>query len=407
MWEVRTITDDDVDLFRKRVPMGFGEDPSDDEGARQRFTDVFENDRMFAAFDDGDIIGTGGALSFGLTVPGGATVPMAGTTVISVQPTHRRRGVLRALMDSHLDEVTDRHEPLAGLWASESSIYGRFGFGQATRRHNMKLHTTSITMRSPETRGAVRLLEADVAEPLMNSVYNRIRPTIPGMLTRADAWWKVRHIHDGERARGGKSSRRYAVYGDGDSVDGYVTYRQKGKWEDFIAQGEIDVSEVMAATPEAHSSLWSFLTNIDLFTTLEWWNAPVDDPLPEKVTDPRRVRRALEDGLWIRLMDVPSALEARSYEYDGTISVQVVDGTRPENDGVYLLEVVDGRASCDRVNERPDVSCGIDVIGQLYLGWGDGLALAAAGRLDGEPAAVNLIHRLFRTDRPPWCPEVF
>jgi len=405
MWEIRTITDEEVDLYRARIDLGFGQDPSGDEDARRRFTDVFENDRMFAAFDGGDIIGTGGALSFGLTVPGGATVPMGGTTVVTVQPTHRRQGVLRALMQAHLDEVADRGEPIAGLWASESSIYGRFGFGPATYRQRVTMGTRGISMRSTEPTGQVRLLDVEEAKPLVREVYEQIRPKVAGMLTRSDGWWHARHLH--EREGGGSSKRRFAVCFNGESVGGYVAYRQKGKWEDFIAQGEIEVSELMAITPEAHRALWSYLINIDLFTELEWWNVAVDDPLPEIVTDPRRVVRTLVDGMWLRLLDIPAALMAREYESDGAIVLRVEDFTRPANSGTYRLEVVEGAADCSATSDEPHVTCDVDVLGHLYLGGGNAFAMAAANRLLGPPTAVTSLHRLFRTDRAPWCPEVF
>jgi predicted acetyltransferase len=265
--------------------------------------------------------------------------------------------------------------------------------------------TEGMAMRSTEPTGQVRLLDVEEAKPLMREVYEQIRPSVAGMLTRSDGWWHARHLH--EREGGGSSKRRFAVCFDGEYVGGYVAYRQKGKWEDFIAQGEIEVSELMAITPEAHRALWSFLINIDLFTELEWWNVAVDDPLPEIVTDPRRVVRTLVDGMWLRLLDIPAAVRARVYESDGAIVLRVEDSTRPANSGTYRIEVVDGAADCSPTSDEPDVTCDVDVLGHLYLGGGNALAMAAAGRLLGSPTAVTSLHRLFRTDRAPWCPEVF
>lgn len=407
MWDVRPINDSEVDLFRRRLSRGFGGDGPTDEDAEKRFRDLVALDRTFAAFDDADIVGTGAGFTFDVTVPGGGTAAMGGTTMVSVQPTHRRRGVLRAMMAHHLDEVANRGEPLAGLWASESGIYGRFGYGSATYRHEVAMDTASIAMRGPEPFGRVRLVDHDGAEPILRSVYERMRERTPGMLTRSDVWWSHRRMRDDESIREGKSSRRYAVYEDAGSPHGYATYRQKEEWDGFFASGEIDVIEVMAASPDAHRGLWRFLTNIDLFKRLEWWNAPVDDPLALEVSDPRRVQRRLWDAMWIRVMDVPAALEARSYEVDGSLTMEIDDPFRPATSGRYGLEVSGGRATCRRIEDDADLSFDIDLLGHLYLGGGSAVAMAAAGRLTGSDDSVARMHRIFRTDRAPWCPEVF
>lgn len=407
MWHVRAIRDPEVDLFRSRIHRGFGGDVESDDESRQRFLELFELDRTVAAFDGEDIVGTGGAFSFDLTVPGGGTVPMGGTTIITVQPTHTRRGVLTEMMRYHLDEISSRDEPVAGLWASESNIYGRFGYGLATHHHRLELEAKSVVMRGPAVPGSVRLVEHDAAEPILRRLYERVRPDTAGMLSRSNVWWRLRRMRDDEQARDGRSARRYAVYEENGSVEGYATYRQKEKWDEFTPAGEIDVIEVMTASPVAHRALWGYLTSIDLFTTVKRWNTPVDDPLALEVTEPRRVRRSLGDGLWVRLIDVEKALEARAYECDGVISIGVIDPFRPETGGVYRLEVVDGNGTCRRSEASPDVQCDIDVLGHLYLGGGTALGMADAGRVAGEPSRVELMHRMFRTDRAPWCPEVF
>lgn len=407
MWVVRNITEDDVDLFRRRLDRGFGNDSSEDPDARRRFTDVFELDRTLAAFDDDDIVGTAGALSFDLTVPGGNTVPMGGTTIVSVQPTHRRRGVLRAMMDAHLDDVAARAEPLAGLWASESSIYGRFGYGPATYRHVVSFDSAAADFREASS-VRVELFDSPAeAAPLMKEIYERVRPTVSGMLSRSEQWWEVRHLHDAEQHRRGMSRRRFAICTSNGEPAGYATYRQKSQWEDFIANGKIGVEEVIAVDPTAQMALFRYLANIDLFTEVEWWNARIDDHLPLSITDSRRIKRKVVDGMWIRLMDVPAALHARTYETDGSVTIDVEDDTRPEVSGTYSLEVVDGVARCERTTGAAELACAIDVLGHLYLGGGDAYAMAAAGRLRGEVEAVRRAHRMFRSDRAPWCPEVF
>lgn len=407
MYDIRTITDADTEMFRSRVSRGFGSDPESDDASRERFNAIFELERTLAAFDGREMIGTGAGFSLGLTVPGGVEVPMGGTTVVTVQPTHRRRGVLRSLMDRHLDDVAGRGEPLAGLWASESSIYGRFGYGPATRRHVAKIDARAVDLLQEASTGSVKLLEAEDADPVLRSTYEAVRPRRAGMLTRSDAWWTHRLLADPESWRDGKTKLRYAVYEESGSVTGYASYRQKSKWDDFVAHGEVDIIEVIAITPEAHSGLWAFLTNIDLFPNVEWWNMPVDDPLLWKVRDPRRVKRELADALWVRVMDVPAAVSARAYDSEGTVVFQLTDPTRPQTSGTYRLEVADGVGHCEPADALADVSFDADILGSLYLGGADAMSMAAAGRIEGASEAVRTLHRLFRSDQPPWCPEVF
>ena len=407
MWEIRTITSEDSDLFRRRLSRGFGHDLDDDEEARARFDAIFENDRTFGVFDGHDIVGTGGAFSLGVTVPGGAVVPMGGTTVITVQPTHRRRGILRDLMSHHLKDVADRGEPLAGLWASESSIYGRFGYGQATYRHKTELDATRVKFRDQEQKGQVRLFEREEAESTITRLYADAVTRRAGMLTRSDAWWEYRVLADVESWRGGKSALRYAVYEVDGVASGYALYRQKSKWEDFVADGEVEVVEIIAEDGEGYRGIWSYLTHIDLFPRVSWWNAPVDDPLPLMITDSRRVRRSVADALWIRLMDVPAALTARTYERDGALTIEVRDNFGAGAGGVYRLEVVDGEPSCELVDTAPDVGLDLDVLGHLYLGGGNAVAMADAGRIGGDRGAVQSLHALFKTTLSPWCPFVF
>jgi len=408
MWDIRPITAADADLFRARLARGFGRDLEDDEATRERFEAIFEYPRTFAVFEGEDIIGTGAGFSLAVTVPGGALVPMAGTTVITVQPTHRRRGVLRAFMDLHLDDVEANGEPLAGLWASESSIYGRFGYGPATFRNIVEVDVSAVEMtRETAAPALVRFVEVEEAKTLVPDLYEQALPTRAGMLSRKAEWWTHRIFADPESWRDGMSMLRFIVADEGGVPTGYATFRQKAKWEGFVSEGQVGVEELIALTPAAHTALWAFLTNIDLFPKLEYWNTPVDDPLPFKVRDHRRVGRRLNDALYLRVMDVVAALEARTYEIDGRLLIGVDDSTRPEVSGTYLLEVEDGSGSCTRVDVPAEVRLAADVLGHLYLGGGDALSMAAAGRIDGDPELVRRLHRLFRTDAPPWCPEVF
>ncbi|MHC4100750.1 MAG: GNAT family N-acetyltransferase [Planctomycetota bacterium] len=401
---VRPIQEAEFQTFRAKIAQGFGSDPYPEEDGRF-FRETLDLDRTICAFDGDEMIGTCAAYTFDLTVPGGV-LPMGGTTVVTVQPTHRRRGVLTAMMRAHLAEIRARGEPLAGLWASEASIYGRFGFGVAVEAYDLKVDGRTIRFAGGSPACAVRLVEPSEAQRVLPPVYERIRPTRSGHLSRSEAWWTMRYFYDPEHRRRGRSARRYAVCTSADRIDGYAIYRQKDKWEDF-PDGTVYVLEVMAATSEAHEALWRFLTRIDLFPNVEYWNLPIDDELPWRVTESRRIRRSIGDTLWLRLIDIPRALEGRRYSCREHLVLDVGDPFLPDNSGRYLLDASPDGARCTATDEDADLELPVDALGALYLGAHRVETLARAHMVKGHPEARAAAGRLFATEPPPWCPEVF
>lgn len=400
---VRPIKESEVGLFRRRLMRGFGGDLREEDNSR--FLQSMDLARTIAAFDGDDLIGTCAAFTFDVTVPGGA-LPMGGTTMVTVQATHRRRGVLREMMRAHLDEVRQRQEPLAGLWASEASIYGRFGYGLAAEGCVTRLSGKEIRFTGEAPNGRVTLLDADEAGPFLPPVYDRVRPTRPGMLTRSDVRWKTDALLDAEHTREGRTSKRFAIYHGASGPDGYAIYRQKDKWEHF-PEGEVYVVEMMAATSEAHEGLWRYLSSIDLFPNVRYWNLPVDDELPWRVTEPRRIQRTVHDSLWLRIMDVPEALCGRAYRDKGRLVLGIRDPFLPDNDGHYELAAGPQGAECRRTDAEPDLEMPVDALGALYLGGHRIRTLWRAGVVRGSDEAMATADRLFAWDPAPWCPEDF
>jgi predicted acetyltransferase len=400
---VRPINEDEVAAFRRSISRGFGGDPKEEDDTR--FRKAFELPRTVAAFDGSEIVGTGGAFSFRLSVPGGE-LPMGGTTIITVRPTHRRRGVLTAMMRAHLDEIRDRGEPLAGLWASETPIYGRFGYGSAAEGCKMELDGRTVEFLGDAPDGRVRLVDADDAAGPCRAVFERVRPTRPGMFTRNADWWTWNVLDDPEHWRKGRSMKRYAIYEGADGAEGYAIYRQKENWDAF-PEGTVHVAEVIAATPAAHAALWRYLLRIDLFPNVEHWNLPVDDELPWRVTDGRRVRRWPMDSLWIRLLDIPRALTGRSYASAQKLVLGVVDPFLPENDGRYELDAGPDGATCRETTADADLEVPVDALGAMYLGGHRATTLARAGLISGEDSSLASADRLFAWPIAPWCHEIF
>ena len=405
---IRPVTDDEYPAFVTAFIEGFADDVPSETFAEQMRT-TLPPERTLAAFDGDAIVGTFGGYALDVTVPGGATVPMEGTTVVTVFPTHRRMGLLRSMMSSHLANAAGAGYAIAGLWASESDIYGRFGYGTATRYQSYELKTSGVAFRPEVAVDRVRRIAPGDAHGILSEVFDSVLSQRPGMFARSLAWWDHEVLADEEWMRRGRSTKRYVVHDGPDGPDGYAIYRTKpSESEDNHADGKVDVIELVAATPRAHASLWSYITQVDMCPNIRSWNVPLDDPLPAKVRESRRIRTsAVSDGLWIRVLDVRSALGARRYEVDGSIVVEISDPFRPETGGRYRLEVDGGRPDVATTDVRPDVSCDIDVLGGLYLGGGDAFALADAGRIVGDAEAVTRFHRMFRTDTMPWGYQVF
>jgi predicted acetyltransferase len=405
--ELRSLTPDLVPAFRQALSLGFGHDADlDDEEGTARFGAIFPLDRAFPVFDGDELISTGADFEFQMTVPGGLQAPMSGLTIITVRPTHTRRGVLTTMMHEHFRRARERGEFLGGLWASEAPIYGRFGYGPAIQHHEVKFDTRYTGRGGAEPEIEVRLVAQDEAEKLLPDLYAAVQAGRPGMFQRSSDWWKYRLFYDPEKWRDGASAVRHAVAFDETGPVGYVSYRQKGAW-DQLSNGEVRIKELLPVTDAGYRALWHYVTNIDLFPIIKHWNMAPDDPLWLLFTDGRAVGTTLSDGVWVRLIDVPAALQARRYTRDGGVSIRVVDDFCPWNDGVYQLRIEDGTARCTRADGDPDVSMTASTLGALYLGGRDAVALARAGRIEGSPEAVHRINWLFRSSPEPWCAEIF
>jgi len=303
------------------------------------------------------------------------------------------------MMRRQLEDLRERGDPVAILWASEGSIYGRFGYGIGAR-------AARLVARRP----AARLAAASaVGEPLpagaagehveaMRAVHERVRPQRPGMLDRRGPWWGDR-LNDPERSRHGAQPLQAVVV-----EDGYALYAVRPDSGEDGPAGEVRVRELVAATPAAHAWVWAFLLDQDLTRTITWGLAPVDEPLWLALTDPRAVRVTLTDSLWTRLVDVAAALAARSYASDVDLVIGVADGFCTWNTGRYRLS----GGGCERTQAAADLELDVSSLAAAYLGGTTLRSLAAAGRVrELTPGAVASASAAFRGEVEPWCPEVF
>jgi len=374
------------------------------EERMQRFTDLLPLERMHGAWSNGTIVGGAGAFAFNLTVPGGH-LPTAGVSVVGVLPTYRRRGVLRSLMRAQLDDAHERGEPLAALWASEESIYGRFGYGVASFCGEITLAREYTAFAQPfEPEGTLRLIEPEEAQQLIPPVFERIRPEWPGMFSRSSVWWENRQIADHEERRDGAGPKRWVAYESDGSIEGYAAYRHKPGWEAGATIAELRVLEALGTSPEALRDLWAYLLAVDWVATVKSYLLPPDHPLFLLLATPRRMRYRMGDGIWVRLVDVGAALSGRSYPHDVSIVFDVADEFCPWNEGRWKL--AGGRA--ERSKDAADLSLPVSSLGSALLGGVSFAALRRAGRVvELKAGAIEQADAIFRWDRHPWCPEIF
>lgn len=424
---IRTAAPDDVRAYFAPLMVAFADELTD--AAFEDWRRTLEPDRLIAAFDGDVPIGTAGAYTFRMTVPGGE-VPAAGVTLVGVEPGHRRRGVLRALMRHQLDDVRARGEPVAILWASEAAIYQRFGYGLGTLSGSFEIDRgRTAWLRAAEPEGRMRLVGVDEALRTFPSVYERVRAVTPGALTRTVEWWRWGPLHDAEHMRrGGAGPKfRYLYEVDG-SPEGYAIYRPKGDWDERGPKGKVEVVEVMTPTPRALRAVWSFLFGVDLMRWISAERQPVPHPLQLALADPRALGLVGGDGIWVRLVDLPSALAARRCATAGEIVLEVADAFCPWNAGRWRLVAaaapageagVAGEpgvagdrgaavATIERTDAPADLALDVADLGAAYLGAFRLSELARAGRVEElVPGALDRADALFAVDRAPWCATMF
>ncbi|MGH9027910.1 MAG: GNAT family N-acetyltransferase [Acidimicrobiia bacterium] len=360
-----------------------------------------EVERTLAVVEDDAIVGTGRLYSMELTVPGLATLPAAGVSAIAVLPTHRRRGALRAMMAQLLDDAVAAGEPLSILHASESAIYGRFGFAPATQSMCFEVTRRDTRFRAPAPHARTRFVDTDEALKVFPEVFDRVRRSRPGVVSRPAPWW-----HD-EYFDFPVPGNRFDVVLERDGrPDGYLSYKFQPRWPER-ADGRIVVQELCAVSPEAHAALWHYLAAVDLVEVIDARFCAVDDALPWLLVSHRAASvTSVGDALWLRILDVPAALSARRYARRGGLVLEVVDEFRPDGAaaGRFALEVGGDGVLCTRTTASPDLTVGVAELGAAYLGGVRFATLAAAGLVEEHrPGSLPRADATFAADRAPFA----
>jgi predicted acetyltransferase len=336
-----------------------------------------------------------------LNVGAGRLLPVRMISDVTVSPTHRRQGLLRAMITEDLAEAAEQGLPLAALTVSEGSIYGRLGFGLATHRRHVEVDTTSrFALRDLADDGSIHLVEPVESWPAAQSVFAAFHERTRGSVERPQFYETIlTGAFDFES--GPDKKLRTAVHLDAlGQPDGYVAYKP-GDRKDGIRT--IEVVDLVALTPAAYLRLWRFLADIDLATRVAWSEAPVDDPLPWALVDPFVVTVSkVSDVLWVRVLDVAAALEAREWGADGAVVLDVADPLGHAA-GRFRVETSGGRATVSPTGDEPGVRLDADTLGALYLGGVPVGTLLAAGRLTGDPEALDAWAAMADAGPPPYC----
>jgi predicted acetyltransferase len=382
----------------------FGWQPTEEDG--QNFSRLLPFERMHAVLDDGAIVAGAGAFPVELTVPGGP-LRCAGVTVVGVLPSHRRRGLLTRMMHVQLEDARERGEPIAALWASEETIYGRYGYGLASLETNLKVQREWARLRHdlPQRAGQLRLVDHDEAIRVFPRIYDRVRRDSVGFLSRTREWWEHKPLQDRPERRFGAGPLNRAVLERNGRPVGYALYRivqesTPGEWK-----RNVRVTEAIGLDGDATRDVWRFLFEIDWTSEIHAQLLPLDHPLQLLVARINKLRLEIGDALWLRLVDVGAALAARRYAGDGRASIEVTsDPQFPDNVGTWTVD--DG--AIRRSRRRPDVRLDVQALGSAYLGGFSFARLGDAGRAEeASRGGLARADALFRTDAAPWCPEIF
>ena len=419
-YPIRPVSPEELDIFHSVGMHAFHGSPLTDED-RQVIVSMLEFDRSLAAFDGGTLVGTAAAYSFQLTVPGRRALPAAGITWVAVLPSHRRRGVLSSLMRRQLADVRDRGEPIAVLWASESVIYSRYGYGRAMWHADFTLYRGEGTLaRTAPADSGLRLRIADPQAALaeLAKVYDAVLPSRPGFIARNEPRWQG-VVNDPPDRRHGSSPLHCVLAEDDSGPRGYALYSAAHHWDrdTSLPDDALFVREMVGVDAAASAALAADLLSRDLTTEFRIRGRPVDDPLLYQLADPRRARPRLKDALWVRIIDVPGALARRRYSGPADVVIEVRDDLLPSNAGRWRLTTgapaSDGcglEASCGPAGASgaADVMLDVTELGAAYLGGTSLGALAAAGLVtEGRPGAVRQLSAALSWDLAPWCPVNF
>ncbi|WP_329204816.1 GNAT family N-acetyltransferase [Streptomyces sp. NBC_00683] len=405
--DVRYVRDEDVPEWTRAFSTGYLR-PSV-EGAADYMRVALADDRAIGAFDKGRCVGTYRSSVQELTVPGGARLPVSAVSKVSVAGTHRRRGLLNRMLDLDLRDAQQRGEPAVVLDAAQYAIYGRYGFGPATQMawFEIDVHRAGLHRQQSGDRSDICLVGADEYFKLAPEAYERFRVAQHGALRRDTLWWQEA---TGQRIGPGSTWTEpfYAVHVDEASgdVDGLMCFSAQERWGAMLPQSPLQVRDLVALGPSAERALLRYAVSMDWVSTVHLPFRAPDTLAPHWLGDPRAARiTALSDFMWLRILDLPRALSARTYSTEGAVVLEVDDPVGFAH-GRWLLEGGASGATVSSTSRSADIALGVQHLSSLYLGDEAATRLAELGHVEElHPGALRRADALFRTGRRPWSPR--
>jgi len=406
--EIRNIAPDEFEAAVEVITSAFLDRP-DTAKVAAYLRDRWEAERAWVAFDEPRACGTFNSWPTDLTVPGGATVPAAAVTAVTVLPTHRRRGVLTAMTATAHAAIRERGEAVAILYSAEYPIYGRFGYGPATRTGTLTLNAQRTGFHGARTAGVELAIPDESVRDEVRAVHEAWRVRRTGEVRRRPFSFDVR-LGLEEEPWNGRWKGFLALHRDAaGTVNGYARYRTQPKWEENMPRATVELDELYVLTDEAYAALWRYLGEMDLVATVKAAGRPTDERLPWLLTNARAARMTdLVDGLWVRLFDVPRALEARTWATAGSLVLEVVDDRAAGGRSRLALDAGPDGATCRATRRDADLVVPVAALGSAYLG-GTRLrdAVIGTGFEEPTPGALAVADRLFRAADEPWCSTGF
>jgi predicted acetyltransferase len=409
--DVRAITEAEYPEWLRALRAGFLREPVVPEAELEARRSRFEPDRFIGAFEGDRCVATFRSFAQEVTAVGGRLVAADAITAVTVTATHRRRGLLTRMMSQDLAAAKERGDVLATLIAAEYRIYGRYGFGPATSATEWTIDVprAGLDPRGPDLDGGrIDLVDPDDVRKVGPELHDRMRRATPGAISRDDWWWQL--DTGAVRTDPKWTEPFFALYRAADgTVEGLMAYEVDDKWADTMQPSNTaSVRGLIASTPAAERALWHYLCSIDwVMRVRSGWRAP-DDLLPHLLPNPRAAGVTQQsDWMWVRILDVVRALEARTYDVEGALVLEVVDGSGMAG-GRYRLEASPDGASCTATTASADLTLDVRELAMLWLGDESAVRLAALGRVREDRAGAGReADALLRTSRRPWCPDMF
>lgn len=400
--DVRPITLDEHASFMGTFTRAMGFPPFG-EDALERLRSEFRPERSLAAVDRDQFVASAYSHLFELTLPGGVQMGVAGVTSVGVLATHRRRGLLSEIMRRQLAEARERGEAAAILIASESIIYGRFGYGPSSYLFDYEIDPRDGSYQEPFDDRGVHFVDESTADKVFPDLHERFRKMQPGAVPRTQMWWA------GVLADR-KPGDAHVLYEDpSGNPDGYARYHVASKWDAGLPASEIHVRDLIATTPEASRALWRHLLDVDLIRKVQVWARPVDEPVRWWLANPRALKvTRCGDLIWTRILDIPLSLAARRYRADVELVLEVTDPLFDDNDSRFALVIDGGVATCEPTQAPADLALGVSALGSLYLGGVAASDLARGGRVrEVSEGALAKADAAFASTPKPWSATWF